>query len=359
MQDKKITTWAQNELQTAQEPFFMVVGYTKPHAPFLFRDQDIEHYTKANDVPPEQQCFTSEHIITWTDDLTIYNPNGYSFSDAKKTQHHKTPCTSEYQASVAGAKQTRRFYRASVSYMDSNVEKVIAALGDKIDNTVVIFSSDHGFLLGKNNMFAKKANVFEATNVPFLVQHPDQPPEVKNTFTNELFGLVDLFPTIVGFVNRRRETRGEAQMVLPSDLDGFDLSHIFLGESGGYLRTTLSHVYPAAYYNSFKPNGQPDFNTNLNLWNNERKNANQAYLSDIAYLANNVITKEYRYTVWRRFDFSEPETEEALYKYSLSARADQATFELFSLSNDPSYTDIKTRLSPYLLNPETPSNIFV
>ena len=357
MQDKKITTWAEEKLPVAQEPFMMMVGFTKPHAPFLFRDADLEHYTKANDVPPVQKCFTSENIITWTMDLTLYNPNGFTYSKAKETQNHQKDCANAYQASSDGAIQCRRFYRSSVSYMDMNVGKVVAAIGDKIDRTIVIFTSDHGYLMGNNNMWAKKANVFQATNVPFIVQHPDMDnTKHRGTFNDELFGLIDLFPTMVGFANRRLRAGGEAEIAIPNEVQGFDLSHLFFNDPG-YKRSSVSHVYPAAYWgDTKKANGDPIFKTGPDLWDAQRKNANQAYLDDIVYMARNVITKEYRYTKWTRFDGSEPGERIALYDYTLEARQDPVNFELFSLSNDPEYQSVMDAYAPYLLNPETPQN---
>ena len=88
-------------------------------------------------------------------------------------------------------------YYASVSYMDAQVGRVLDALKEKglADNTIVVFSSDHGYLLGHHHKFQKQHLFEEATRVPFIISVPwlkDQ----HGRGTTKITELVDLYPTL-------------------------------------------------------------------------------------------------------------------------------------------------------------------
>jgi arylsulfatase A-like enzyme len=88
-------------------------------------------------------------------------------------------------------------YYASVSYMDAQAGKVIRALeklGRKKD-TIIVFSSDHGYLLGEHHKFQKQHLFEESTRVPFILSVP----WMKDTHggrTKKITELVDLYPTL-------------------------------------------------------------------------------------------------------------------------------------------------------------------
>jgi arylsulfatase A-like enzyme len=88
-------------------------------------------------------------------------------------------------------------YYASVSYMDAQVGRVLDAL-DELglrENTIVIFSSDHGYLLGHHNKFQKQHLFEEATRVPFILSVPWMK-DTHGEATGHLTELIDLYPTV-------------------------------------------------------------------------------------------------------------------------------------------------------------------
>jgi len=85
-------------------------------------------------------------------------------------------------------------YYASVAYMDAQVGKVLKTLKDEglEENTIVIFTSDHGFHLGEHRFWMKVSLHEESARVPLIIKIPGKKPAVCNSFVE----LIDLYPTI-------------------------------------------------------------------------------------------------------------------------------------------------------------------
>src|SRR5690606_21290314 len=85
-------------------------------------------------------------------------------------------------------------YYASVSYMDAQLGKILTTLKDEglEDNTIVIFTSDHGFHLGEHQFWMKVSLHEESVRVPLIIKVPGMKPAVCHS----LVELLDLYPTI-------------------------------------------------------------------------------------------------------------------------------------------------------------------
>jgi arylsulfatase A-like enzyme len=109
---------------------------------------------------------------------------------------------------------------ASVSFMDEQVGRVLAAL-DRLElrqNTLVIFTSDHGDMLWSHGWMKKQSPYEESVNVPFLIRRPGVIP--AGAVSPLLLGTVDILPTLAGLMG------WEA----PPTLEGRDLSAALRGE---------------------------------------------------------------------------------------------------------------------------------
>ncbi|MCH6552436.1 MAG: sulfatase-like hydrolase/transferase, partial [Planctomycetes bacterium] len=89
-----------------------------------------------------------------------------------------------------------------------------------LDNTLIIYTSDHGTMLGGHNYLGKELPYNEATGVPFLVRWPGRIPAGSQLASP--FGSPDIFPTLAGL----------AELPAPAGVDGRDLSGELLGEPG-------------------------------------------------------------------------------------------------------------------------------
>ena len=103
------------------------------------------------------------------------------------------------QMSLTQQKKAVAAYYAAVSYMDAQVGKVLNALKEEglEDNTIVIFTSDHGFHLGEHDFWMKVSLHEESVRVPMIIKVPGKKPAVCNSFVE----LLDLYPTITELAN--------------------------------------------------------------------------------------------------------------------------------------------------------------
>ena len=105
-------------------------------------------------------------------------------------------------------------YYAAVSFMDAQVGKVLDALEEsgQAANTIVIFTSDHGYHLGEHDFWAKVSLHDESARVPLIVSVPGKKPGVSDS----LVELLDLYPT----------TATLCGLEVPARLQGRDISPI-------------------------------------------------------------------------------------------------------------------------------------
>ena len=141
----------------------------------------------------------------------------------------------------------KNFYYACVSFLDYQVGRIVQALKDKgmYDDTLILFTSDHGDMMGDYRAIGKRTMVDASCHVPFLLRVPGRRPQHRA----DVCSLVDVAPTLLGFagVPYNRE-----------EFDGIDLfggsrhevafSQHGCGENGTYMVTDGSRklVYQAA-----------------------------------------------------------------------------------------------------------------
>jgi iduronate 2-sulfatase len=110
------------------------------------------------------------------------------------------------------ARTLKHAYLASVSYVDAQIGRMIAALEEAgiRDNTIIIVWSDHGWHLGDMGVWGKATNYEIATRVPLIIWTPDMPAQNRGKTTDALVELIDMYPTLCDL----------AGIVLPGHLEG-------------------------------------------------------------------------------------------------------------------------------------------
>jgi arylsulfatase A-like enzyme len=106
------------------------------------------------------------------------------------------------------ARNLKRGYYASTTFIDAQVGRVLAALdaAGVGDNTLVVLFGDHGFHLGEQNDWAKHTNFDVGTRVPLIIRAPGAP---GNQATAAIAELVDLYPTVVELAGLPRPTAAD------------------------------------------------------------------------------------------------------------------------------------------------------
>ena len=187
------------ELHREQQPFFLAVGFFKPHLPFNAPKKywdlyDPDRFVLGNDERPVQGApELASH--------THRELGGYR--GIPENEHVDAP----------DVRRLRHGYYACVSYVDAQVGKLLAELERmKLDRqTIVVLWGDHGFSLGENGRWCKGTNFECDTRVPLLIRTPGL--ARPGVATKSLVQLVDLYPTLADL----------AGLTPPDNLDGQSL----------------------------------------------------------------------------------------------------------------------------------------
>lgn len=172
--DGKTAEKASELIRTHRDkPFFLAVGFVRPHVPFVAPAKYFEPF------PYEGITLPTQKENDW-DDIPERGINYVTSVNAVMNSVQK-------QKAIAA-------YYASVSYMDTQVGKVLKTLKDEglEDNTIVIFTSDHGFHLDEHEFWMKVSLHEESVQVPMMIKVPGKKAAVTNSFTE----LLDLYPTL-------------------------------------------------------------------------------------------------------------------------------------------------------------------
>jgi iduronate 2-sulfatase len=169
------------ELAQSDAPFFLAVGFWKPHLPFNAPQKYWDLYDRSQFAAPDPAVFP--HGAPALARHNWRELRGYRGMPANG------PLSDEQQLLL------RHGYLACISFLDTQVGKVLdllRTLGLE-DNTVVVFWSDHGFHLGEHDLWGK-TSVYELdARVPLIFAGPGITPASRST---ALVELVDLFPTL-------------------------------------------------------------------------------------------------------------------------------------------------------------------
>ncbi|KAL8599536.1 hypothetical protein ACOMHN_066534 [Nucella lapillus] len=155
-----------NRTSQRQQPFFLAVGFHKPHLPLKYPKEYLDLYPMS-----EIHMATNPTFPLWLP-VVAWNP----WTDLRKRDDVKAlnvsfpfgPLPPAFQLKV------RQSYYAATSYMDAQVGKVLSALDQFgfADNTVIVFLGDHGWSLGEHQEWSKFSNFEVATRVPLLFYVP-------------------------------------------------------------------------------------------------------------------------------------------------------------------------------------------
>ena len=173
-------------------PFFLAVGLVRPHVPLVAPKPFYEPY------PAAQMKLPARVEDDW-DDIPkagiSKNTAGIGLGDRQK------------QRSVLGA------YYASVAFMDAQVGRMLKELDElKLrDDTIVVFTSDHGYHLGEHDFWQKMSLHEESARVPLIIFAPGRGPAVSDSLAE----LVDVYPTLANLAGLRIPGHCQGRSLLP------------------------------------------------------------------------------------------------------------------------------------------------
>lgn len=167
----------------SDQPFFLAVGFWRPHLPFVAPRKYWDLYEPKSIPMPDPSAAP--------DDV----PAIAMHSSREIRGYGLTPKDRDFTADEI--RHYRHGYYASISFMDAQVGEILDALDEsgQADNTIVVFTSDHGFHIGEHTLWGKTSNFELDARVPLIIASPDHQAGQGKT-TTALAELVDLYPTL-------------------------------------------------------------------------------------------------------------------------------------------------------------------
>ncbi|MGQ8337456.1 sulfatase [Sunxiuqinia sp. A32] len=268
------------------QPFFLAVGFWKPHIPFnapkkywdMYQREDIPEiaFNRAPvDVPP----------IALHDSWEFFRGKSYDLSPAQ-------------------IMELRHGYYACISYVDAQIGIVLDALKknglDK--NTIVIFWSDHGFHLGEHTLWAKTSNFELDARVPLIISIPGN--KNNGQHSRSIVELLDIYPTVLDLCD----------VSIPNNIQGKSLKPV-LEDLSLEIKEGAFTQHPRPSYYKEKPE----------------------------VMGHSVRTKKWRYTEWRSWESGEIVGKE-LYDH------ENDSLETVNIAKDEKYIDVVRKLSMLIKN---------
>lgn len=177
-------------------PFMMTVSLTHPHDPYVITKDYWDQYSDNAIDPPQVDFIPLEDRDPHSQALYLH----FGQDKCEITPQHY--------------RNARRGYYGMITYVDDLFGQLMEALKDTgyDENTVVVFASDHGDMIGERGMWFKKTLFDPAIRIPLIIKHPGYKPQRIAAPAS----LVDLFPTLLDIAGIPEE-----QIVTP--LDGHSL----------------------------------------------------------------------------------------------------------------------------------------
>jgi len=180
------------------QPFFLAVGFVKPHSPLTAAQKHFDLYD-VNKIQLPVDFDTTPRAPQGHPHIAISNPNSDLF-----IRRTSTPELS---------REMKRAYYASTSFIDEQIGRVLDALekNNLADNTIIVFFGDHGYHLGEKGKWSKAYSLYDlGLRVPLLIAIPGG----KKQSTNAVVELIDLYPTLASLCG----------LSVPEKLSGDDIS---------------------------------------------------------------------------------------------------------------------------------------
>lgn len=214
---EKVTQNALKWIGEQSEPFFVRLSYLQPHTPIIAKKEFVE-------------ALQGKHF---THKITDYETSLFEkcFKEACDIQN----------MDEADVNRMWQYYLAMVLWIDSEVGKVLHYLEEHqlLENTVIIFNSDHGASRGENGALAKQTFSPQSHRIPLIISCPEKIPHKVN---HDICEGIDIGPTLLSL----------AQLPIPKEYKGINLMNNYKE----YLYSTIGYGEKNSYAFPFKQQGK-------------------------------------------------------------------------------------------------------
>jgi arylsulfatase len=183
-------------------PFFLWTSFSKPHPPF---DPNLSYWELYRDAPLSPPVLGDWCTDSATLPAAYYEPT-YKLNNIQRLSEHQQM-------------QVKRAYYACISQIDYNLGILFARMRELnlLENTWIIFTSDHGEMLGDHRMGAKSVFLEGSAHIPMIIKPPSQFGKSHEKYSgircDSLVTLADIMPTVLSICG----------LECPENVDGKDL----------------------------------------------------------------------------------------------------------------------------------------
>ncbi|NLC97369.1 MAG: sulfatase-like hydrolase/transferase [Erysipelotrichaceae bacterium] len=220
--DKTVEYLEENK---GRRPFFIWSSWISPHPPFNAIDRLANLYK-------DKKLFPSYDSITPISNLAKENYNISDYTNEEVLQRSK------------------ELYCSTITHVDKNIKLILDKLEEinQLDNTLIIFMSDHGEMFGSNNTYQKFLPYDACSKVPFIVRYPKY--FKANSINNNLITLNDIMPTLLDIANIKYP--GKNKLPGKSLFDNDKQNYVYMEHAKGNRRwiSIRDNQYKYNYYYS-------------------------------------------------------------------------------------------------------------
>jgi iduronate 2-sulfatase len=242
-------------LKGRDEPFFLALGYYRPHLPFVAPKKYWDLYDR------EKLSMADNPFLPHDSPVMAIN-SAYELKGCYDLEDTLHPAMGQLPEETA--RRLKHGYYASVSYVDACFDKLMKGLDDLdlSENTIVVVWGDHGWKLGEHGSWCKQTNYDIDVRVPLLIRVPGMP--AVGASCDRLVELVDLYPTLCDV----------AGITVPDGMEGISLKPLLANPDVTWKSTAFSQFHR-------NPRVSPD----------EKR-----------YMGYSMVTERYHYVEWRFWD---------------------------------------------------------
>jgi len=212
------------KISKEENPFAMFLSWNPPHDPWQQDNVPAENYEKFKDV----EFDLPENFLS--------SPDPYM--DRYRHQYFDNPTSWKKDFLESGLEESLRCYYAMVNQLDEQFGRILEKLDELglTEDTIVVFTSDHGEMFGSQGRMYKLTFYDEAARIPFFVRHPKT---MKSGASDVCLNTPDIMPTLLGGLGLSKQ--------IPNEVEGADLSFVLRNEKSEEPETAflqgLGHTY--------------------------------------------------------------------------------------------------------------------
>ncbi|HEY0308066.1 MAG TPA: sulfatase-like hydrolase/transferase [Acidobacteriaceae bacterium] len=205
-----------------EQPWMMSVNIYQPHAPYFPTEEFLKRYDPDKMPSPTyvEGELENKPVFQKTDNLGAYGGHGKSFAEESDHDH----------------RLTKAAYYAMIEQVDVEVGRMMKTLEelDMVDDTIVIYMSDHGDMLGDHGIYEKGPYFYDClTRVPLIIRWPGK--YKAGLKVDALVELIDIAPTLMDATG----------LTTPAGMQGRSLTPLLTGSSAEHRESVYMEYYDA------------------------------------------------------------------------------------------------------------------